>query len=337
MKPVIAITVGDFNGIGPEVALKSASSPAIRRLCTPLLIGPLDAYRSYARGLQMNLRFEVWNRRRPAPSGSIAVDPALASRSVRVKPGTLSAVAGRIAVQAIERAVDLIRTGEADAMVTAPVSKRALHRAGMDAPGQTELLQRLSGSRRVAMMLVAPRLRVGLVTIHVPVAEISRLLTRELLRERITVIHGALLRDWGIPSPRIAVLGINPHAGEGGDIGREERVIIQPALRQLQHRGMHVEGPFPADAFFARFRQETYDAVVAMYHDQGLIPFKMIARGRGVNYSAGLPIVRTSPDHGTGFDIAGSGKADPRSMKEAIRLAVAIASRRSGENMRRRS
>jgi 4-hydroxythreonine-4-phosphate dehydrogenase len=336
MKPVIAITVGDFNGIGPEVVLKSVSSPAIRRLCTPLLVGPLDVYRSYARGLRMNLRFEVWNRRRSAPSDSIAVDPVLASRSVRVRPGSLSTVAGRVAVQAIERAVDLIRTGDADAMVTAPVSKRALHRAGTDVPGQTELLQRLSGSRRVAMMLVATRLRVGLVTIHVPVAKISGLLTRELLRDRITVIHDALLHDWGIPSPRIAVLGINPHAGEGGDIGREERVIIQPVLRQLQRTGMHVEGPFPADAFFARFRPGTYDAVVAMYHDQGLIPLKMIAGGRGVNYSAGLPIVRTSPDHGTGFDIAGSGKADPRSMKEAIRLAVGIASRRTGKTPRRR-
>jgi 4-hydroxythreonine-4-phosphate dehydrogenase len=218
--------------------------------------------------------------------------------------------------------------GEARALVTAPVSKHALHLAGINAPGQTELLQRLTRSPHVAMMLVSGPLRVGLVTIHTPLRNVSRTLTHALLRERVTVIHRALRTDWRIRSPRLAILALNPHAGEGGDIGNEEQRVIIPVIASLREDGLRLDGPFAADAFFARYEPGVYDAVVAMYHDQGLIPLKMSARGSAVNVSVGLPIVRTSPDHGTAFDIAGRSIADPASMIEAIRTAVTLASRR---------
>jgi len=190
------------------------------------------------------------------------------------------------------------------------------------------MVQQLSRSRHVAMMLVSPTLRVGLVTIHIPLSDVPRTLTPALVIERISVIHAALRQDWGIPRPALAVLALNPHAGEGGDIGTEEQRVILPALERLRTKGIRLDGPFPADGFFARYHPGVYDGVVAMYHDQGLIPLKMSSRGRAVNVSVGLRIVRTSPDHGTAFDRAGRGTADPRSMVEAILLAVRIAHNR---------
>ena len=243
---------------------------------------------------------------------------------VRFSPGRLSADAGAAAGAAIRTSIRLVLAGEARALVTAPVSKHALHLAGINAPGQTELLQRLTRSPHVAMMLVSGSLRVGLVTIHTPLRKVPRELTDALLRERITVIHRALRTDWGIASPRLAVLALNPHAGEGGDLGNEEQRVIIPVIAALREEGLRLEGPFPADAFFARYEPGSYDAVVAMYHDQGLIPVKMSARGKAVNVSVGLPLVRTSPDHGTAFDIAGRSIADPASMIEAIRTAVSL-------------
>jgi 4-hydroxythreonine-4-phosphate dehydrogenase len=256
---------------------------------------------------------------------------------VRYAPGKLSADAGAAAGAAIVSAVRLVMGGGAGALVTAPVSKHALHLAGINTPGQTEMLQKLTGSPHVAMMLVSGPLRVGLVTIHTPLKDVPRQITAELLRERLSVIHAALRSDWRIRSPRLAVLALNPHAGEGGDIGNEEQRVIIPVLESLRKLGMRIAGPFPADAFFARYSDGLYDAVVAMYHDQGLIPLKMSARGKAVNVSVGLPLVRTSPDHGTAFDIARRFAADPASMIEAIRTAVALASgRKTGRKGTRR-
>jgi 4-hydroxythreonine-4-phosphate dehydrogenase len=219
-------------------------------------------------------------------------------------------------------------TGQVDAIVTAPVSKRGLHRAGFAWPGQTEMLQALSSSRHVAMMLVSQTLRVGLATIHLPLDAVAASLSFRDLKERILVIHQALVQDWNIRKPHLAVLGLNPHAGEGGDLGKEERRVIVPVIRSCRASGILLDGPFPADGFFARYRPGTYDAVVAMYHDQGLIPLKMSSFGRAVNVSVGLRIIRTSPDHGTAFDIAGKGVADPNSMVEAIKLAASLAKNR---------
>ena len=321
-KPAIAITIGDCNGIGPEIVLKSVHHPSVKRICSPVLVGPVDAFEFYANRLKMSL-----------PSFPIVESSVL--RPFQIRPGFVSINAGRAAARAIEAAVQLADAGIVSGMVTAPVSKRALHKSGVRFPGHTEMLQRLTHAKHVAMMLVSKTLRVGLVTIHVPLKRVSSLLTRKLIRQKIEVLHQALVEDWRIRNPRIAVLGLNPHAGEAGNIGTEDKRIVAPVIRSLAAIGMNIKGPFPADAFFARYKPGDYDAVIAMYHDQGLIPLKMSAKGRAVNVSAGLPLVRTSPDHGTAFDIAGKGIADPGSMIEAIKLAVTIAKNRQAARTRR--
>jgi len=327
MKPTIAITVGDYNGIGPEVSLKAIASPLVRRLCIPVLVGPREIYERVASRLALRVQFLPFPSARGDSARAVQILEPEGGTPVRFSPGRLSAGAGAAAGAAIRASVSLVLGGGARALVTAPVSKHALHLAGINAPGQTELLQRLTRSPHVAMMLVCGPLRVGLVTIHTPLRNVSRMLTHALLRERVTVIHRALRTDWRIRSPRLAILALNPHAGEGGDIGNEEQRVIIPVIASLREDGLRLDGPFPADAFFARYEPGMYDAVVAMYHDQGLIPLKMSARGSAVNVSVGLPIVRTSPDHGTAFDIAGRSIADPASMICAIRTAVTLASR----------
>jgi len=336
MKPRIAITVGDYNGIGPEVVLKGITHPSLSNVCTPILVGPEDVFSFYAKRLGIRIRLSSVDmngntkemRLRERRDGFVACVTPIGTGRVRIAPGRIAAGAGRLAALAIEKAVELACTGAVHGIVTAPVSKQALHRAGVKFPGQTEMLQYLSSSRHVAMMLVSDTMRVGLATMHIPIREVSRMLTRSLLRDRISVIHRALVTDWRIRSPRLAVLGLNPHAGEGGDIGKEDKLVIAPVIRKFRESNIHVDGPFPADSFFGRFSPDTYDAVVAMYHDQGLIPLKMSSFGKAVHVSAGLSIVRTSPDHGTAFDIAGKGIADPGSMIEAITLAVRISRNR---------
>lgn len=336
MKPRIAITMGDMNGIGPEVALKAATSPAVRRICEPVLVGRPEVFEYYAEGIRPRPHLvcadAVWPRNgserdlaAPVRAGRAVLVQPIPGTPLHPRPGRISKQAGAAASHAIAVAVQMALVGDVQAVVTAPVSKQALHRAGIAYPGQTELLKEMTDSASVAMMLVSPSLRVGLATIHLPIADVPRALTRKGLNERIRTMHTALRKDWGIRDPRMAVLGLNPHAGEGGDIGSEEELVIIPVLKLLRGSGIRAEGPFPADAFFARMDWKGYDAVVAMYHDQGLIPLKMAAGGRGVNYTAGLRIVRTSPDHGTAFPIAGSGKADPRSMMEALSVAARLA------------
>jgi 4-hydroxythreonine-4-phosphate dehydrogenase len=318
MKPRVAITIGDPNGVGAEVALKSL--PAVRRYVTPVLVGPEAAWSEWARRLKLPDPAAATGRGRQAVD---IIDPLPGTR-VRIRPGSLDRASGSIAARALETAVWLAEGGTVDAVVTAPVSKRALHLAGYDVPGQTEFLQGLTGAPLVGMMLVHKSFRVGLVTIHEPLARVPALITRRTVAQRIGVFAAALRIDWGISRPRLGVLGLNPHAGEDGDLGREETRVIRPALAWLRKHGVDVQGPFPADAFFARRRQKDFDLVVAMYHDQGLIPLKAAAGGAGVNVTAGLPIIRTSPDHGTAFDIAGRGSADPTSMKGAIRMAARL-------------
>ncbi|MFN0159487.1 MAG: 4-hydroxythreonine-4-phosphate dehydrogenase PdxA [Bacteroidota bacterium] len=324
-EPLIAISIGDHNGIGPEVVLKSILHPRVRRCCTTLLVGSADVLDFYRRKLRLNIKLNVLSEARP---GDIPILEPRLYHKPSVRPGLLSAHAGRISGQCIALAVELTQSGLTDAIVTAPVAKKALHLAGLNFPGQTEMLQQLTDSPSVAMMLVSKTMRVGLATIHTPLKNVAKELTGKILKERIRLIHQALVQDWLIRKPRIAVLGLNPHAGEGGDIGNEEIRIIRPVIKSLRSNGFNIEGPFPADAFFARYRPGTVDAIVAMYHDQGLIPLKMSSIGKAVNVSVGLPIIRTSPDHGTAFDIAGKGVADPGSMIEAIMLAVQLATNR---------
>ncbi len=331
-RPIIAITVGDFNGIGPEVALKSVTRSTVRSVCRPVLIGPMDVFAFYAKKLGIRIRLGQLQDEKLSDLNSTGV-PVIQTgkhRTRRILPGHISAAAGREAATAIERAVKMVRLGNAHAMVTAPVSKKSMHLAGVDFPGQTEMVQHLSNSPNVAMMLVSKTMRVGLVTIHIPVKSIARQITATLIRKKIGIVHNALKTDWRIRSPRIAVLALNPHASEGGDIGREDIDIVEPVIVEFRRKGLKIDGPLPADSFFGKYKQGMYDAVVAMYHDQGLIPLKMTSFGLGVNISVGLNIVRTSPDHGTAFDIAGKGLANPGSMIEAIRLAAQVAVNRKG-------
>lgn len=320
MKPTIAITIGDFNGIGPEIALKAAAHSGVKRICIPLLIGPLSVFEHAQKFFKIKLSLEkvVF----PWKKTSIPVVDVGDGIWPDVQYGKVTRASGKNAGMAIEKAVELCKSGRADAMVTAPVSKEALNLAGYNFPGQTEMIALLSRSQRVAMMLVSDQMRVGLVTIHTALRNAADHITKEKIIEKVSIVHDALKNNYQIKTPRIAVLALNPHAGEQGLIGKEEQEIITPALNKLKHVGLIVDGPFSADAFFGTRAYKTYDAIVAMYHDQGLIPLKMSSFGKGVNFSAGLNIIRTSPDHGTAYDIAGKGKANISSMVEAIKLAV---------------
>jgi 4-phospho-D-threonate 3-dehydrogenase / 4-phospho-D-erythronate 3-dehydrogenase len=287
--PRIAITVGDPAGIGPEIAARAAADPRVTSVCEPILYG--------------------------------ARDP----RTIQgVVPGKPSGAAGRAAYDAVVRAVEDARTGKVAAIATAPVSKEAFALAGLPWKGHTELLASLCGARRVAMMFHSRKLRVVLATIHIPLREVPSALTGEVLDEVIALTVRELPR-FGFPLPRIAVAGLNPHAGEHGLMGDEDDAVIRPAVERCCKAGMNVTGPFPADTVFVRALNGEFDAVVACYHDQGLIPIKLVAFGSAVNVTLGLPIIRTSVDHGTAFDIAGRGVADPSSMIEAVLLAAALA------------
>lgn len=343
--PTIAITVGDYNGIGPEVALKSIVRSDVQRICTPVLVGPEDVFRYYWRKSKMAGEFQPVNRssvvnlpgrERPNKRGSILLEP-LAMPSGRISPGTLSRTAGLAALDALTLAVRLACNGTVDALVTAPLSKVAIHKAGCRFPGQTEILQHLSSSAKVGMILQSPLMRVGLATIHLPIRRVAREITAKLLHTKVETFRHALMQDWGIRNPKIAILGLNPHAGEQGEIGSEDERIVTPTVRRMLSKGWHVAGPFPADGFFGSGAYHAYDLIVAMYHDQGLIPLKMQSFRTGVNVTVGLPIVRTSPDHGTAFDIAGKGVADAQSMTEAIKRAVEIVhNRRRSRGLNRR-
>jgi 4-hydroxythreonine-4-phosphate dehydrogenase len=286
MKPRIAITEGDPAGIGPEIARRAAADPRVLDVCEPVLYG--------------------------APAGD------------RFEPGRLSADAGRAAYRAIVDAVADAIHGDVKGVATAPINKEALRLAGLPWNGHTELLAHLTGVRRVAMMFYSDELRVVLATIHVPLADVPRLLTQTLMEDTIALAALELPR-FDTVAPRIAVAGLNPHAGEHGLFGREEETVIAPAIACCRAKGIDVSGPFPADTVFVRARKGEFDVVVACYHDQGLIPIKLAAFGRAVNVTLGLPIVRTSVDHGTAFDIAGKGVADAGSMIEAVLLAARLA------------
>lgn len=323
MKPIIAITIGDFNGIGPEVALKAAAQAGIRKLCTPLLVGPLSVFEHVRSDLKIKMKLE----KSALPLIKTSITPVLDTGDGiwgDVQYGKVTKTAGKNAGIAIERAVECCVKVQAGAMVTAPVSKEALNLAGYNFPGQTEMIALLSRSQRVAMMLVSNSMRVGLVTIHVGIKSVTEHLSKEKIIEKIQIVNDSLKKDFRIKKPHIAVLALNPHAGEKGLMGTEDDEMVIPAVKEVKSLGVDVEGPFPADAFFGKQSHKGYDAVVAMYHDQGLIPLKMSSFGKGVNFSAGLNIVRTSPDHGTAYDIAGKGTANVSSMIEAIKLAVAV-------------
>jgi len=322
-QPIIALTIGDINGIGPEITLKSIAKPAVRNICLPLLIGPIAAFQYYRKRYKIPVQLEEITELPGPPVKGVIPVWNLSSRS-HPRPGYSTGSAGMMAGKALLHAARLCLEGSVQGMVAAPVSKDAMARGGFHYPGQTEMLAEFCGRPRVAMMLVANSFRVALATVHLPLRDVGRKISTDRILEKLAVVHRSLRIDFNIRSPKIAVLGVNPHAGENGLLGTEEKKILIPALRKARGEKIDAAGPFPADGFFGRHAFKGYDAVLAMYHDQGLIPLKMAGFSLGVNYSAGLPIVRTSPDHGTAFDIAGKGIADPSSMIAAITLAVSI-------------
>lgn len=329
MKPRIAITIGDFNGIGPEVVIKCLTNAALMKTVDPILVGSAEVFVATAKRLKIKKTFSiVQSASQKVPAGSIPVLNVFTATEKNIQYGVLAPDAGVCCGRAIEQAVRLCVDGTVDAMVTAPASKEALHLAGYSFPGQTEMLAMLSRSDRVMMMFISDAMNVGLTTIHLPIREVADNITAARIVEKLEILQNALVNDLQIKTPSIAVLALNPHAGENGMIGSEEKLIIIPAIQKAVSQGIDATGPFASDGFFATGKQKEYDAILAMYHDQGLIPLKMEGFDNSVNYSAGLRIVRTSPDHGTAFDIAGTGKASPKSMAAAIRLAHTIVDNR---------
>lgn len=324
---MLAVTMGDPGGIGPEVVLKALSRGPVRRACRPVVIGDLAVLRRCARLLGLRTRLEPVQGTHALPSAPGALPVIAPCAPLRLhRWGAVRREHGVASMEYVRRAVALALAGEADGVVTAPICKEAIHRAGYRFQGHTDFLAHLTGAREHAMMLTGGGLSVVLVTIHVALADVSRLVTRAAVLRAIRLAHGAALR-MGARRPRVAVCGLNPHAGEAGAFGREEIAAIAPAIRAARRGGIDARGPFPSDTLFVAQGRERFDIAVAMYHDQGLIPLKMLAFDRGVNVTLGLPIVRTSPDHGTAFDIAGKGGADPRSMVEALLLAARMCRR----------
>jgi len=323
--PIIALTMGDPAGIGPEIIMKALASPDVRALCRPLVVG--DAERLRAAGKIVGSRLHVESLDDPSEGfyghGNVqCIDLNLVPADLPF--GVMSPVAGEAAFRYIERAVRLVEGGAARAICTAPLSKEALHAAGHKYPGHTELLAALTGTPEVSMMLVAPKLRVIHVTTHIGLLDAIERIDAPLVERVIARAHTTLTRA-GIERPRIGVCGINPHAGENGLFGRgEEASKIEPAVRSARQRGWDVRGPLPADTLFFLAARGDFDIVVAMYHDQGHGPIKVLGLEAGVNITVGLPMVRTSVDHGTAFDIAGKGVADERSLIEALRQAAEL-------------
>ena len=320
----LAVSMGDYNGIGPEIILKTFNKTELRKTTIPIIFGSEQVFRFYADLSGLSVTINKITDPEQAEPGKLNIIDITGGEHVEIKPGVIDKRAGSVAVTAIKEATIACLNQQTDALITAPISKESVNKAGFRNPGHTEYLAELCKTNEFVMLLVHEGLRVGLVTIHIPVNHVKEQITGEAIRDRISIIHRGLINDFGLKQPRIAILGLNPHAGDGGVIGREELDIIIPAVTNLKDNGFHVDGPFPADGFFGSRQYTDFDAVLAMYHDQGLVPFKTIAFHSGVNVTIGLPIVRTSPDHGTAFAIAGKNQAEPQSFWEAVELAITI-------------
>jgi 4-hydroxythreonine-4-phosphate dehydrogenase len=328
-KPIVGISCGDLNGIGTEIIIKTLSDHRILEHCTPVIFASgklINFYRKTIPDLQFNYQiipnFSKLNARQ------INVLQCW-EEEVAITPGQLNQTGGRYAVRSLEAAVQALRDGHLQGLVTAPIHKNNVQSAEFNYTGHTPFLKAAAGVPDVLMLLYAHNLRVAVVTEHIALKDVVNHITKEVLLSKIGLLHQSLRQDFGIDKPKIAVLGLNPHAGDEGLIGTEEEQIIKPVIKEAKNSGKLVFGPYSADAFFARRSYTQFDAVLAMYHDQGLIPFKTLAAGEGVNYTAGLPFVRTSPDHGTAFDIAGKNAADPGSFITALFECIAIAERRA--------
>lgn len=324
-KPTIGITLGDYNGIGPEVILKALEGNQLAKICTPIIYGSLRVLNQYRNQLDMK-DWSLHGIQKPEQANHKLTNVITCwhDHQTEIAPGKITPEAGQGSLACLKRAVDDLKNGKIQALVTGPINKDNIQSEEFKFPGHTEFLAEAFGMPDALMFMVAGSLRVGVLTGHIPLESVRSHITAEKLTSKIDQMLQSLRGDFGIKKPRLAVLGLNPHAGENGLLGNEEIEIIHPVLKSFKEKGRLVFGPFPADGFFAAGTYKKYDAVLAMYHDQGLIPFKTLAFNEGVNFTAGLSAVRTSPDHGTAYNIAGKNSAEPGSLLQAIYLACDV-------------
>ena len=320
----IGISHGDINGIGYEVIMKTLQDARILEMCTPIVYGSPKVVAYHRKALNMN-HFNFNNIRHASEA-----DPRRANiincidDNIRVELGKSSGIAGEASYMALEAAVNDLKNGLIDALITAPINKDNIQSDKFNFPGHTEFLAQQFNTDNYLMLMVSEMMKIGVVTTHIPLSEVTSKITKDAILQKLRIMSSSLEQDFSIKKPRLAVLGLNPHAGDGGLLGHEENDIIIPAIEQAKKEGILALGPYPSDGFFGSGDYAKFDAILAMYHDQGLTPFKLASFDKGVNYTAGLPFIRTSPAHGTAFDIAGEDKASPDSLRQAVYLAIDV-------------
>lgn len=321
----VGITHGDINGVGYEIILKTFENPEMLELCTPIVYGSPKTATYHRKAFECATNFVVKNNARDADDNMLNVVNCFGEEEIKIDFGQSTPEAGRAALISLERALADYQKGLIDVLVTAPINKNNIQGEGFHFPGHTEYIESKVGEgNKSLMILMNDSLRVALATTHLPLSQVAEAIRKDVIEEKIRILNQSLKRDFRIDNPRIAVLALNPHCGDGGLIGTEEQTMIIPTIEQLFAEGIRCFGPYAADGFFGSGNYAHFDAVLAMYHDQGLAPFKALAMDSGVNYTAGLPIVRTSPDHGTAYDIAGKGVAREDSFRAAIYTAIDV-------------
>lgn len=323
----VGISIGDFNGIGPEIIMKSLKDKTITDFFTPVIFGSGKLFTYQKNIFKLNLNFNYINEASQAQAGKLNM-VNLTKENVNVELGVPTEESTKMAIDSLEAATEALIKGDIDVLVTAPINKDEMVKMGFKHAGHTGYFEE-KFNKKGLMFLVTEDLKVAVSTHHIPIAQVAENISKEKIKKQIKVLNQTLVEDFCIQKPKIAVLGLNPHAGDGGVIGNEEIEIISPTIKELSDNGILAFGPFPADSFFQPNKYKNFDAVLAMYHDQGLAPFKTLAYEEGVNYTAGLPFIRTSPDHGVAYDIAGKNIADEQSFTEAIFTAIKVFKNRS--------
>ena len=318
----LGISIGDFNGIGIEIILKTFLDKRMLDFCTPIIFGSAKVISAYKKNMNINVPFNGIKHIEKAIHGKINI-LNLWKEDIEINLGTPTDISGKYAFNSLKAATKALATGEIDILVTAPINKDNIQSEDFKFPGHTEYLEsELNGES--LMILIADTLRIGLITGHIPVSQVAETIDPELIEKKVEILYSTLVQDFAINKPKIAILGLNPHCGDNGVIGSEDDTIIRPTITKLQNEGKLVYGPFAADSFFGSENYKNFDAILAMYHDQGLTPFKTLSFGEGVNFTAGLDKVRTSPDHGTAYDLAGKNVANINSFKEAVFRGIQV-------------